>query len=66
MYELFSPVQLFFIFSSYFYKRKDENPKIHPGSGTIDPTFRAIWYGTGKLTANAMFWPELISSASMR
>ncbi len=33
---------------------------------TIDPNFRAIWYGTGKLTANAMFWPELISSASMR
>ncbi|MBR3451111.1 MAG: hypothetical protein IKH24_09800 [Bacteroidales bacterium] len=37
-----------------------------PGSGTIDPNFRAIWYGTGKLTANAMFWPELISPASMR
>ena len=33
---------------------------------TIDPNFRAIWYGTGKLTANAMFWPELISPASMR
>ena len=33
---------------------------------TIDPNFRAIWYGTGKLTANAIFWPELISPASMR
>ncbi|MBQ3743394.1 MAG: hypothetical protein II858_06025 [Bacteroidales bacterium] len=33
---------------------------------TIDPNFRAIWYGTGKLTANAMFWPELVSPASMR
>ncbi len=35
-------------------------------SMTIDPNFRAIWYGTGKLTANAMFWPELVSPASMR
>ena len=33
---------------------------------TIDPNFRAIWYGTGKLTANAMFWPELVSPVSMR
>ena len=33
---------------------------------TVDPNFRAIWYGTGKLTANAMFWPELVSPASMR
>ena len=33
---------------------------------TIDPNFRAIWYGTGKLTANAIFWPELVSSISMR
>lgn len=33
---------------------------------TVDPNFRAIWYGTSKLTANAMFWPELVSPASMR
>ena len=34
-------------------------------SFTVDPNFRGIWYGTSKLTANAIFWPELISSASL-
>ena len=34
-------------------------------SYTVDPNFRGIWYGTSKLTANAIFWPELISSASL-
>ena len=34
-------------------------------SFTFDPNFRGIWYGTAKLTANAIFWPELISGMSM-
>ena len=34
-------------------------------SYSIDPNFRGIWYGTSHLTANAIFWPELISSLSL-
>lgn len=34
-------------------------------SFTVDPNFRGIWYGTSKLTANSIFWPELISSYSL-
>ncbi|MBO6068056.1 MAG: hypothetical protein J6P50_02445 [Bacteroidales bacterium] len=34
-------------------------------SFTVDPNFRGVWYGTSKLTANAIFWPEMISSYSM-
>jgi hypothetical protein len=32
---------------------------------TIDPNFRAIWYGTDKLTANAVFWGNLINGATL-
>ena len=35
-------------------------------SFSIDPSFRAVWYGTSKLTANAIFWPEMISAATLR
>ena len=35
-------------------------------SFTIDPNFRAVWYGTAKLTANAIYWPETVSAISMR
>ena len=35
-------------------------------SYSIDPSFRAVWYGTSKLTANAIFWPEMISAATLR
>ena len=34
-------------------------------SFTFDPNFRGVWYGTSKLTANALFWPELISGMSL-
>nr|MCR5571292.1 hypothetical protein [Bacteroidales bacterium] len=33
---------------------------------TIDPAFRGVWYGTSKLAANAMFWPETVSAVSLR
>ena len=35
-------------------------------SFSIDPSFRAVWYGTSKLTANAIFWPEMISAVTLR
>ena len=35
-------------------------------SFSIDPSFRAVWYGTSKLTANAIYWPEMISAATLR
>ena len=35
-------------------------------SFSIDPNFRAVWYGTSKLTANAIFWPEMINAATLR
>ncbi|MBR6415167.1 MAG: hypothetical protein IKS22_03580 [Bacteroidales bacterium] len=34
-------------------------------SYTVDPNFRGIWYGTSKLTANAVFFGEMISSYSL-
>ncbi|MDR3126912.1 MAG: hypothetical protein LBU08_00300 [Tannerellaceae bacterium] len=32
---------------------------------TINPNFRGIWYGTNKLTANAVFWSGLINFATL-
>ncbi len=34
-------------------------------SFTIDPNFRSVWYGTNKLTANAIFFGHLISGYSL-
>lgn len=34
-------------------------------SYTVDPNFRAIWYGTSKLTANAIWFGALISPMSL-
>jgi len=35
-------------------------------SFSIDPSFRAVWYGSSKLTANAIFWPEMINATTLR
>jgi hypothetical protein len=32
---------------------------------TVNPNFRGIWYGTNKLTANAVFWGRLINFATL-
>lgn len=34
-------------------------------SYTVDPNFRAIWYGTSKLTANAIWFGAMISPMSL-
>lgn len=32
---------------------------------SVDTNFRSVWYGTNKLTANAIFWGHLISSRTL-
>ena len=32
---------------------------------TVDTNFRSVWYGTNKLTANAIFWGNLINARTL-